>query len=90
MSQVLITAQTTAATSVKFYVKSDNHKTISALGLTGAEYIDILVEHGNTLIPSGVENRLTATSPSKIISGTGNYAVQKPVTTNPVSVAFAV
>ena len=48
------------------------------------------MEHGNTFVPSGVENRLTATSPSKAISGIGNFKVQKSVTVAAVSVAFAV
>ena len=90
MSLIIITPQTTVATSGQFYVASGAERIVSAKDLTGAEYVDILVEHGSTFIPSGVENRLTATNPVKAISGIGNFKVQKSATTNPVSVAFAV
>lgn len=88
-STIIIPAQTTAATSVAYGIKSGITRTVSADGLAGAEYVDVLVEHGATYIPSGVGNRLTATEPSKVIEGAGNYKFQKSVTAAPVSVAFA-
>jgi len=91
MSVILITAKTAAETSAAIVgVKSGSTKVVSASGLTGGEYVDILVEHGAGFVTTGDANRLTATVPFKVLSGSANYKVAKSVTVSPVSVALAV
>ena len=85
----LLFAATTAIASGEFVVHKGHQKTISAVGLTGADYVDLRIKHNGVYVTTGTANRLTPAIPVLTVGSEGDYQLYKPSTATAVSGAVS-
>ncbi len=85
----LLFAATTAIAQGEFVVHKGHQKTISAVGLTGSDYIDLRIKHNGTYVTTGTVNRLTPATPVLSVISEGDYQLYKPTTDGSASGAVS-
>jgi hypothetical protein len=74
--------------SARFAVRSFP-RTISAVGLAGAEVVDLYILSNGTFVNTGVSNQLTVSNPVKSVSSEGDFQLVKGVTAGAVSASVS-
>lgn len=90
MALALFDKQTAAGTSNPFTVDGYRSVGLKCSGVAGSEVVNLKVQCGddwiNVLDSAGSAVTFTSTNTPITVSGSGQYVVVKPLTTNPVTI----